>query len=115
MSEQHEVGGRILVYVDPDLEDLIPGFLANRQQDLSEIRKGVRGGDFALVRRVGHSMKGAGAAYGFDGLSEVGAKIEVAALEADVEAIDQLSRALAAYLEQVEVIGEQALAAERRA
>ena len=103
---------RILVQVDPDLEDLIPGFLVNRERDLTQIRDASERKDFALIRTLGHGMKGAGVAYGFDGLTDLGARIEEAALSTNLQEVLQLTEALAIYLSRVEVIDPQTVGAD---
>lgn len=91
----------ITVIIDPDLEDLIPGFLANRHRDVASLRTLLEKQDFAAIRIIGHSMKGAGGGYGFDPITEMGDQIEVAALASDGEAIRRLIVELADYLSRV--------------
>jgi HPt (histidine-containing phosphotransfer) domain-containing protein len=103
---------RIQIEVDPDLAELIPGFLANREQDVATIRTALPQGDLTLIRRIGHGMKGEGAAFGFDGLSDLGAELEQAALAADTSEIARLSDAIADYLGRVELIGDGSASGE---
>ena len=51
---------KIIAHVDPDLRDLIPGYLKNRQKDITTIKKALKAADFAKIRVLGHSMKGSG-------------------------------------------------------
>jgi hypothetical protein len=95
---------RIKVSIDPDLEDLIPGFLANRRNDVDRIRELVERGDFQQVRLIGHSMKGAGGGYGFDPITDCGARIEEAALLEDGLGVEAAVSALADYLARVEPV-----------
>ncbi|TDJ68612.1 MAG: Hpt domain-containing protein, partial [Proteobacteria bacterium] len=60
------MGEKIIVNIDPDLEDLIPGFLNNRAHDVRAINDLLDAEDFGAIRLLGHSMKGAGGGYGFD-------------------------------------------------
>lgn len=94
----------IVVAVDPDIGELVPGFLDNRRRDVERLRALVATGSFADVRLIGHSMKGAGGGYGFDRISELGAIIEQAALAAEpttaLAAVDEL----ADYLARVVVV-----------
>jgi len=93
----------ILITVDRDLEDLIPGFMARRHEDVGKLRGALEAGDAETLRVIGHSMKGTGGGYGFDGLSEIGAAIESAAKAGDLErARDGLAR-LENYLARVRV------------
>lgn len=99
-------GDRIIVEADPDLADLIPGFLDNRRADVGAIRRALADGDFEKVRILGHSMKGAGGGYGFDGISEIGAALEAAGTDCDDGTAARETDALESYLERVEVIYE---------
>jgi HPt (histidine-containing phosphotransfer) domain-containing protein len=65
-------------------------------------------GDYALIQRLGHSMKGVGTAYGFDAVSEIGAHLEQAAKQQDAAAIRRWVQALAVYLARVEVVSDRA-------
>lgn len=94
---------RIPVAVDRDLEDLIPGFLKRREEDLEKLRAAHAAGDLETVRVTGHSMKGTGGGYGFHGLSEIGAAIERAAKADDGATIATQIQALEDYLSRVEV------------
>lgn len=94
---------KITVNVDPDLEELIPGFLDNRIKDLEALRTALSASDYKSAQSVGHSLKGVGGGYGFDGLSELGAKIETAAKSGAFDALPGLIDELADYLDRVEV------------
>ena len=100
----HDGDGKILVKVDPDLEDLIPGFLDNRRKDIAAIQEAVGRGDFETVRVLGHSMKGAGGGYGFDAITDLGAALEQAAKSKNTDAIRLSVGDLADYLGRVEVV-----------
>lgn len=95
---------RIVVHVDPDLEDLIPGFLANRRADVDSLQAALARSDFEAIRITGHSMKGAGGGYGFDAITDIGAHIEQAALARDADAVRAGIGDLADYLARVEVV-----------
>jgi HPt (histidine-containing phosphotransfer) domain-containing protein len=93
----------IPVTVDRDLEELIPGFLARRRDDVRKLREALDAHDVESVRVTGHSMKGTGGGYGFDGLSEIGASIESAAKGGDLDAARGGLERLVDYLERVEI------------
>jgi HPt (histidine-containing phosphotransfer) domain-containing protein len=100
------VSNKIIVHVDPDLEDLIPGFLNNRAKDVESIRALLDSDDLDQIRILGHSMKGAGGGYGFDRITEIGDVIETAALAGDVSVIRDANEQLADYLARVEPVPE---------
>lgn len=94
---------KIIVQVDPDLEDLIPGFLENRIQDVEKLRAELQQNNFVNITSIGHSIKGVGGGYGFDLMSELGAKIEIAGKEGNVDAIRENIEQLDNYLKCIEV------------
>jgi HPt (histidine-containing phosphotransfer) domain-containing protein len=97
-------GGKIFVTIDPDLADLVPGFLANRGKDLITLRAALEQDNFDIIRTLGHRMKGDGGGYGFNRISEIGAVLEQAANRQDKPAIARQLHALSDYLARVEVV-----------
>jgi HPt (histidine-containing phosphotransfer) domain-containing protein len=91
------------VHPDPDLLDLIPTYLQRRHADAERIADAIAGGDSETVRFVGHSMKGSGGGYGFDGLTEIGGALEEAGSDSDLVAAARALDYLLAYLDNVEV------------
>jgi len=94
---------KIMVTVDADLEDLIPGFLENRARELETLRAALRDGNFQSLQSIGHSMKGVGGGYGFDGITDIGRDLENTAKLQDLEGISVLIEKYADYLERIEV------------
>jgi len=92
---------KIIIKVDPDIADLIPGFLENREKDIEKMEDYLNSGNYEEIERLGHSMKGSGAGYGFDGISEIGRSIEIAGKEKDIEAIKEAIQKLRNYLDRV--------------
>lgn len=96
----------IRIRVDPELASLIPGFLENRRKDVTSLLEAVNRGDFETARILGHSMKGSGGGYGFNGITDIGGEIEVAATQGDPVAIRTHVDALSLYLARVEVVSD---------
>ena len=96
-------GEKIVVKVDPDLEELIPGFLGNRGKDLTKLRAAMDRNDLPAIQSIGHSLKGVGGGYGFMRLSDIGAEMEVAAKAGNAAPLPELINALADYLSRVMV------------
>lgn len=105
MNQPREMGpsDRIAIVGDPGLAELIPTFLERRHQDVKTIKEAVSRGDFEAIRVLGHSMKGAGGGYGFDGISEIGGLLEIAGHNSDAAGILEQVEALASYLDRVDV------------
>ncbi len=99
-------GKKIIVNVDRDLEDLIPGFMDNRQNDIVTIRNAVEQEDYETVRSLAHCLKGCGAGYGFNEITEIGATLEQAAKAKDRQKIEEWLNYLAQYLGKVEIVYE---------
>ncbi len=95
---------RIVVKVDPDLEDIIPGFLQNRQGDIKEIQAALDQNDYDTIKILGHKMKGMGGGYGFDAITDIGRMIEQAAKEKNIHEVKRSVLELAQYLENIEVV-----------
>lgn len=95
---------KVVVQVDSDLEDLIPGYLQNRRQDVDAILQALENQDFETIRVLGHTMKGTGGGYGFDAITEMGRALEEAAKSRNAQAIHQGVAALLDYLQAVEVV-----------
>jgi len=94
---------KIIIQVDPDLEELIPGFLENRIADIAKLRASLNDKDYANIQSIGHSTKGVGGGYGFDLMSELGAEIESAAKENDADKIGEKINQLDDYLQRIEI------------
>ena len=105
MPLQPEAGqARIIVHIDPDLEAIIPGFLANRQRDLETIQACLKQGDVNTIAMLGHRMKGDGGGYGFDQISTIGDNLERAVMIQDGPAIERQAALLKDFLSRVEVV-----------
>jgi signal transduction histidine kinase len=98
---------KLIIHADPEIADLIPKFLDNRQKDIVMIESALEINDFETIRILGHSMKGAGGGYGFDGVTEIGKNLEEAAKEADSNKIRNGVHELAQYRSKVEVIYDE--------
>ena len=98
---------KIVVHVDIDLEDLIPGFLENRQSDLQKLEQALGDQDFEILRSIGHNIKGVGGGYGFHEMTIIGAAIEESARENKLEIANENVRKLSHYLANIEIIYEE--------
>ena len=97
---------KIIVTVDADLEDLIPGFMDNRRKDVDKLREMIATSAFEELKLLGHSIKGVGGGYGFDAITDMGAAIEVAAESQDIEQLKQCAIEYEEYMQRVEVVFE---------
>jgi hypothetical protein len=97
---------RLQIHIDADLEDMIPGYLANRHRDVELIFKALTTSDYETIRFAGHNMKGSGG-YGFDVITVYGHILENAANNRNSDEIRNTIESLKRFLEVVEVIYEE--------
>jgi HPt (histidine-containing phosphotransfer) domain-containing protein len=94
----------IIVYIDPGLEEIIPGFLENRRRDVQALETAMQQNNLAQIRMIGHRMKGDGGGYGFEAISMMGAALEQAAAREDRDAIRRHTAELIDFLARVIVV-----------
>jgi hypothetical protein len=87
------------------IDQLIPWYLDKRRADLITLAAAVAEGNYEKVRVLGHNMKGSGAGYGFDAITEIGKSIELGAKRRSNGEIRTQIDALSEYLEHVQVAG----------
>lgn len=106
--KQNEQGGqeKIKISVDPEIMDIVPKFLANRNKDVRSMLEALESGDYETIRMLGHSMKGSGGGFGFDAISKIGLSIEQEAKDCNIEGIRSSIEELATYLNRIEVVYE---------
>lgn len=100
------------VAVDPDLLDLIPGFLAHRREDLDRLRALVSSDAGALASpagldelgRLAHRFKGAAASYGFEELALMAGELLEALRRPELSAARRALDTLERYLDGVVVV-----------
>ena len=90
-----------IVQADPLVLPLVPDYLKNRANDVQRLRAALAAGDLPLLRKIGHNMRGSAGAYGVPPLSEIGGRIEDAALRQDAAAIAPVVDELEQFLKTV--------------
>ena len=95
---------KIRVHIDPDLQDLIPGYLENRGKDVLVYQQALEIGNFDTIAVLGHSMKGSGGGYGLNVISSIGRAIEKAAKERDKESVRKSIINLTDFLKKLEIV-----------
>jgi HPt (histidine-containing phosphotransfer) domain-containing protein len=93
----------IVERIDPELADLVGSFLAGSRRDAALLAEALSRVDMETAQRIGHSAKGAGAAYGFFGLRDLGGRLEQAAAQGDLALSLDLLQRIQDYLERVRV------------
>jgi PAS domain S-box-containing protein len=90
--------GKIIVTVNKALQDLMPGYLQRKREDITALNSALEQLDYEAIRVLGHSLKGSGGSYGFDNITEMGKQIEMAARNRDPVAIREWTDELSQYL-----------------
>jgi HPt (histidine-containing phosphotransfer) domain-containing protein len=94
----------IIARCSKDLEHILPRYLARRREEIASFRVGLDAGDYRAVRLIGHGLKGSGGSYGLSALTDIGARIEAAAVAADAAALESLLAEYADYVERLQVV-----------
>lgn len=97
---------KILIQANPEIANLIPGYLENRRKDIARMRKALDIADFETIMYIGHSMRGSGQGYGFDHISDIGLRLETAARNNNGQQIGKQIDALLEYLQNINVVYE---------
>lgn len=94
----------VIVHISSDLEPLIPRYLANRKADIERLRDFLTQQNIEELRSIGHTLKGSGASFGLDAVSEFGRLLELAAKTANLTEAQRLIDDFALFLEHLQVV-----------
>jgi CheY-like chemotaxis protein len=97
----------IRVQGNPELREVMPGFLESRRRDLEAMRAALQDANLDAIRVLGHNMKGCGGGYGLPEITDLGASLEEAAQRQDGDEIRKHLEALSEYLARVEKVYEE--------
>lgn len=75
---------------DPAVAALLPAYLERRAADARALDAALAARDYAAIAAIGHRLKGLGATYGHDAISQAGRGLEDAARARDQDAAQQL-------------------------
>ena len=95
--------GPVEVRVDPALKRIVPGFLDFVRKAVVEVTSALERGDFETAEVLGHRMKGEGSAFGFEPVTEYGARIQRAGQDHASAELSVAVAGLAAYLNRLVV------------
>ncbi len=94
----------LIVHIHQDLEEIVPGFLANRHRDMQRLEAALEQNDLKTIEMIGHRMNGDGGGYGFSAISTMEAALEQAAARKDLAAIRRHTAELVDFLARVTVV-----------
>ncbi len=93
-----------IVYIDQDFKEIVPEFIEAFNQNILEIKDYLKAEDYDALRVIGHNLMGTGGGYGFDEISDIGHKLNMAAKEKDSKSIDELIPDLESYFSRITII-----------
>jgi histidine phosphotransfer protein HptB len=89
-SQKGSEGNNPFQSIDPQIMELVPGYLINREKEMSVLRNSLESNDFETIEMIGHRLKGNGPSYGFIKIGELGKDLEKAAREQNNESLKEL-------------------------
>ena len=96
--EQHTI-----VAPDGQGRHLLERYLRRRHDELAVLERALERGDYEQIRRIGHNLHGSGAAYELNRISALGARLELAAEDADSGAVGRAIEDLRGFLSHLAV------------
>jgi len=91
---------------NPVKASMITRFLFRCRANVETMQSGLEQADYEPVTRLGHQLCGAGGMFGFDRLTEIGAKLECAGINADRACAQTWLAALTTCLDEIEIKGK---------
>jgi PAS domain S-box-containing protein len=98
--------GSAEVRIAKRLAEIVPVYLERRRADVASTTEALEKGDYDTIAILGHRMKGSGAGYGLDRITEIGAALEQAASAKNAEAIRHTANELSNLLTEVKIVYE---------
>lgn len=65
-----------VVHIEPDLQELVPGYLKHRQEEIELLLNLLSKKDWDGLGRIAHKLKGNAGGYGFEGLGKIAEILE---------------------------------------
>lgn len=94
---------RLKVKIDPDLREILPGYIEKRKNEISVLNYALTALDFETLETLGHRLKGSGGGYGLVDLGTFGAELEVAAKAKNVSKVSEIIGNISDYLSKLEI------------
>lgn len=84
--------------IDDLIKELIPWYLQQELENVCLLEKALSDRDFGLLINIGDKTYGHGTTFGFERISLLGKRIEIAAINRDVPLLKDLISNLKAYI-----------------
>lgn len=92
------------IEIDPDLKDLIPRYLNRLTVNLATGRDALRIGNFNVLQKLGHDLRGSAGSFGFFALHHIADRLEQAAISQDYKASGSALDDMHTFVERVIVV-----------
>lgn len=99
-KNQDDDYGNIEKDILQEMEQLKGYYVGNLEERFTNFQKAIKNKDFTEIGFIGHSMKGSGASYGFQEISELGSEMEEAAKNLKLPNLKQLAKHFESLLEK---------------
>jgi len=93
----------ICVEIDEELEDIVPGFLENRRNDIVKLLSFFEERNYDELERIGHKVSGSAGGYGFHDLGKIAKSIEINAPKNNDDELSRLITEFKGYVENLEI------------
>lgn len=88
------------VLIDPEINELVPGFCEARKKDIQNISKLLSENDFGSIAKICHTIKGVSRPYGFPTLENLSRQLETAAKASDGAQSLLLTKQMETYMKK---------------
>ena len=96
----------IIVKVDTDIMELIPGFMENRKKNIATINEAIIGNDWETVYQVAHKIKGSAGLYGLTELSSLAKELEFAGKEKNADKAIEYFKKIEEYVANLKIVSK---------
>jgi len=87
--------------IPEELKDIIPAYLERRKEDSAQLNDLMAKKDFAGIMRIAHKLKGNGASFGFDHITELGDRMNDAAKSENSEEVKKVIQEFENEIQQI--------------
>jgi HPt (histidine-containing phosphotransfer) domain-containing protein len=81
--------------------EAIARYIERRIQDARDCREALNKGDFAVLLKVGHQVKGNAISFGFAELGEIAVQLEEFALKKDISSLKPILEKFESYIAKI--------------
>jgi len=93
-----------IVFIEEDLEELIPNFFKNREKEIFSLSKAIDLEHYSQMTEIAHALKGTSGSYGFQYMYTLAKEIEFAAKENNLDLVKTKLTELKIHYHNIEII-----------